>query len=574
MRKQLEASAGATRDSRRIDLADPGQYRFVMNRLRAAGKTAENSPYLFERIQHGKETALARAKAGAAASTTSQADWCDSVIVFDNPVSSGSVTTFPRTQPIVSCGGGASYVYADIATYNSNTSGTENLLVDFAAGEDFSGGTNYDDVEINPALPSDPARVNRTDSLVIADNAAGGSQITFNSEATSAAVTASIVLDHPVRHTWLPGGNGASIEMCQLRGQMTNDCDYAVGSVADDLFKPWVGHTGIAAVKPGSAVGSLPWEGDLNNYFAFEAPFVASDLYLPTQGTLTLNDNACRIAAVPSAEFQLIKSNNGGMCASFDGGFQQPDGRRVEFRTMSTFVAKGGTGGGEVACDYQKIEHNEDVIALVQIKASVRCGLAETLVSANYRVRQRVKFMTSCFVEGTGIRRADGSNTKVETIKIGDKVTSDLDGTVLTVVNVARGVESEPIVDLRDSKGHHLQLTSKHPVVKASGEVVFAAAIAKDDQVMTDRGIARIVSVARIPYPGQVYNLRLGTPDERAAMGSHRTTMFAGGLMVGDATMQEELARPLPRVAQLSSAWQQDYQNAVAGNPRMKHRLR
>ena len=46
------------------------------------------------------------------------------------------------------------------------------------------------------------------------------------------------------------------------------------------------------------------------------------------------------------------------------------------------------------------------------------------------------------------------------------------------------------------------------------------------------------MQVEREDYEGMVYNLVLGTPEERATLGQAETTMYAGGMLVGDAQMQ------------------------------------
>jgi hypothetical protein len=202
--------------------------------------------------------------------------------------------------------------------------------------------------------------------------------------------------------------------------------------------------------------------------------------------------------------------------------------------------------------------------------ASVTTSVAQNGADA---IPYKVQYLNSCFAAGTEIRRADGKRAAVEKIQVGDKVVADLKGSVLTVTALTHGVDDEPLVVVRDDKGHRLELTSKHPVIMASGEVMFASSLKKDDEVATDRGVAKIVSVARVDYPGQVYNLRLGTAEEQAAVGK-RTTMFAGGFQVGDAAMQAELGTPVRRVAQRDAAWQRDYENAAAGIPAMKRVLK
>jgi len=261
--------------------------------------------------------------------------------------------------------------------------------------------------------------------------------------------------------------------------------------------------------------------------------------------------------------------------------------RKATFSTISDFTNTGGTSTPPgVNCSLSPII-NDRVKPSIVITAQAHCG--EFTPSGVPKLRRRVitlspegstpipnlvKFINSCFAEGTKIRKAGGTVASVEKFKVGDKVISDSKGTVLTVTAISKGIEEEPIVDIRDSKGHALRLTAQHPVLKASGEVVYASTIQKDDRVMTDRGIATITSVERVAYTGQVYNLELGTAAERAKVGKNGTTMFAGGFLLGDSTMQEERSKPRPEVAALPAAWSRDYENAVKNNPPMTRILR
>jgi preprotein translocase subunit YajC len=380
--------------------------------------------------------------------------------------------------------------------------------------------------------------------------------------------------------------------MCQLRGHPTQ-CDYGVGSLSGTTFSGWVPNgsgvfTGIAPVKDGTGTDKVPWEGDANQYFAFSTPYVPNDLghvFLPTQGVVdagatTVGD--CIIKTVDIADFRLVKTVNGGMCtttASFKTSFTiPPNSRTATFRTISDFINNGGVGAGD--CSLGRII-NEDVKPSLTVRMMADCGngilvprFASLSPEGGDPLPYRIFFLNSCFAEGTPIRLASGKTVTVESLKLGDKVVSDTKGTILTVTGTSNGVEPEPLVELRDNKGHHLRLTTKHPVVKASGEVVFASAIKKDDRVITDSGIASIVSAERVAFTGQVYNLKLGTAAEQARVGKDGTTMFAGGFLVGDSAMQENRDKPNREVAQLPPAWSRDYVNALVNNPPMKRVLR
>lgn len=587
MMKTLASNPSAMEVSSRIDLADPGQYRFVMNRLAAAGKTAVNSPHLFERLQQTKDKAVAQAKTGVTTSSVAGSDFCAGFIILGTEVKSLSTIQFKNAHPEVSCLGGAAYVYTDITTYNANRAGTEAFVAGSAAGEDYSGATAFTAVKISPSLPAVLGRVNRTDSLIIADDNFGNEQITFNSVQSDivpvVVANGSLLIQHPVLHAGV--ANGGSVEMCQFRGA-ENECDYRIGNLpaAGANFVPFAANiNGIAAVRSVN-----PWVGDNTQFFPFAAaaPFNSSHVYMPTVGILDVGatDVAnCAISSIVSAKFHLLKATTGGVCDTSTEFASQvvitASPRKATFSLISDFTNNGGTGSpAGVNCSQSAII-NESVKPSLVISAMANCG--EKNPDGTTLLTRRVitlapdgssplpflaKFLNSCFAEGTNVRRAGGSITAVEKIKVGDKVVSDAKGTVLTVTGVSRGREDEPLVDLRDNKGHELHVTTKHPILKASGEVVFASAIKTGDQVMTDRGIANIVSVARLPYTGQVFNLKLGTPEEQLKVGKNGTTMFAGGFLVGDSAMQTEHSTPRLPVAQLSKAWEKDFQNVKVNN--------
>ena len=590
MRSVFEKT-GSAEVSGPVDLADPGQYRFVMNRLAAAGKTAENSPHLFERLEQSKVQAIARAKAGTTTSTISSTDWCAGLILLGTEIRTGSSIQFDKTHPEVSCVGGASYVYADITTYNSNKTGSENFVAGSAAGEDYTGGTAFTAVTISPLLPAALGRVNRTDSLIIADDDLGNEQITFNSVQSDIVPTpGSILLNHPVFHAQV--ANGGNIEMCQFRGA-DNECDYRIGNRnAAGAFAPFGSPTNaIAAVN---TVG--PWVADAANTFLFPAarPFNNAHVYLPTVGIVDVgatDTGNCAIKSITKAQFHLLKKVTGGVCDTStvftDDVVITASPRKATFQTISDFTNDGGTGSpAGVNCSPDRIL-NEAVKPSLVITAQADCG--EIAADGTHVLENRVitlsrdggspipflvKFLNSCLAEGTTIRRAGGSITAVEKLKVGDKVIANDKGTALTVTGIDRGVEPEPLVVLRDNKGHEVRVTAKHPMLKSSGEVVFASSIKVGDQVMTDRGIASIVSSTRLPYTGQVYNLKLGTPEEQLKVGKNGTTMFAGGFLVGDSAMQQEHSTPRAPVAAVSKAWARDFQNASVNNPPMQRTLR
>jgi hypothetical protein len=104
---------------------------------------------------------------------------------------------------------------------------------------------------------------------------------------------------------------------------------------------------------------------------------------------------------------------------------------------------------------------------------------------------------------------------------------------------------------------------------EASGEVVATKALKVKDQVKTDKGVATLTSIERVAPEGKrVYNLRLGTEQELLKVGKNGRTLFAGGFLVGDMGMQDELQmpkqeQPVAVLDRLPKAWHQDYNRRV-----------
>jgi hypothetical protein len=568
----------------RIDLSDPAQFRFVKNRMTAAGKTAQNSPELFSRLERSKDQAIA---ARAAASLTDDPiataeDFCAGHILLGQEAKSGSAILFNNTRPIVSCPNGSSYLFVDIYTFNMNLAGTEFIFVAGAEAEDFSGQRVFDDLAISPALPATLGRVNYSDSYAVTFDASGREQYTYLAVESGIVpvppAPTSINLQHPKIHPWI--NNGGNIEMCELRGHPTQ-CDYAVGNLTNGVFTGWVTnaagiYTGIAGVANNTGTATVPWAAEAASYVAFPTPFTPGHLYLPTIGTVDVGATGtgnCSIVRVDSAVFTLLKAVSGGSCstnANFTSRVTFAAGARTaSFRTINDFTNTGGTANPPgVNCSLSAIV-NEAVRPAIIIRTTANCGgvtiprIAAMGPGGGPALSQLIFFLNSCFAEGTPIRRADGKSVAVESLKYGDKVVADAKGTVLTVTGTSYGGETEPLVELRDDKGHKVRMTATHPLIRASGEVAHASSIRKDDRVMTDRGVARIVSVTRIPYTGKVYNLKLGTPEEQAKVGKDGTTMYAGGFLVGDSVMQQAHSTPKPAVARaVAPEWQRDYQGA------------
>ena len=182
-----------------------------------------------------------------------------------------------------------------------------------------------------------------------------------------------------------------------------------------------------------------------------------------------------------------------------------------------------------------------------------------------------IDFKNSCFAEGTRVLRKDGTYVAVEDIKTGDQIISSDSGLALTVRDVSRGFETEPVVRLMDDQGHGVLITVKHPVMTVSRGLVAADQLRVGEKVRTETGTSTVASVDREDYGGRVFNLAVGTTEELAVVGdaASKRTMFANGFLVGDSDTQWELETASPNMSvdplgKLPPEWRQDYLNHLA----------
>lgn len=375
MMKAFGTNASDQGHSNRIDLADPAQYRFVMNRLAAAGKTAESSPYLFEQLHKTRDQAIAGATGGATTNAL-PTDRCASFIVLGVETRVGSSIQFNNTRANVSCLAGPTYVYGDITTYNTNLTGTElPVVIQSAAAEAYSTPADLDTVTISPLLPATLGRVNRSDSLVIAEDDLGNQQIIYNNVRSDIVpIPGSILLQHPAFHANV--ANNGSIEACQVGGSDA-ECDYRIGKLTGSVFTPFGSPpTGIAAVQSVN-----PWVGDTSAVFSFAAPFDSNHVYLPTVGTVDVGGTAtrgCAIRSIVSAQFHLVKTATGGVCDTSTGLAASfavtADPRKATFQTVSDFTNQGETASPPIVdCSHASIV-NESLRPSLVITALADCG--------------------------------------------------------------------------------------------------------------------------------------------------------------------------------------------------------
>ncbi|MFY1831785.1 Hint domain-containing protein [Myxococcus fulvus] len=571
-----EKSRGAGGESIAIDLADPAQYRFVMNRLRGSGKTVANAPRLFERLALAQRKALAHQAAGTQAAPLANNWGCDHFLNLTRGVTSGAVRVY-ESNPWAACLNGASYVYTDIVAFNANNAETQTTVVDSASGEEYAAGQSFDDVIVRPAIPVNQDRQVILDSMMIAMNENTGEEVVTFVRGQSSTTTggADLALEHP--RLSVPNSGKLNTELCQMRGGI--DCDYAaVGAT----LAPSGGNTPTSIALRNPAV-TASWVGDAANNFPLTRAWDWSHVYVPTKFVFNAgskNGIACVIKEIlPGSKVRLVKPITGGTCMSqadltpFLAGSINSQTASVTLLadlTRETSIA----GTGVENCAMQTII-NQPVEYVITVSTKVNCGTAANTPASvtvrmlsDSRYRYGVQVWNSCMAEGTQVMLADGAMVPVESVKRGQRIVTNEKGDTLTVRDIQVGGERDAMVNLRDDKGHAVSLTDKHPVIMADGKPLAAGKLKVADKVSTREGVATLTSVTRAKYTGKVYNFSLGTTEELARAGKLANTMFANGFRVGDNAMQGELTAPVAdsreTLERLPASWHKDYARAPA----------
>ncbi|HYO68660.1 MAG TPA: Hint domain-containing protein, partial [Archangium sp.] len=567
-----------------LDFSDERQYRFASGRYLAAGTTPENSPTLFEKVEQKRARDLTRRQSGQLEQALDTGAKCDHYIHLTESDVNGTTTYNGRA--INTCTNGSPYVYTDLIAYSTNYAETQSYSqLGQNSGEQYGDGKFFDGVLLTVSIPSTSQNSILFDSTVSAEDASGNlveSYIRVKTAKKGGAASLSISNPRELINT---NGTSSQIRTCLARGTVSGnlDCDYAtVKRNSDGTFTvhpPFTsGATGVAAVDRLASQNAGQWRADASQYWPLSGTtnYLNDNLYLPLQGTfnsnLRNNYGNCTINSYDAVNTTaaVILAEKGGDCKAG----KEPDTNIGAMSLQGALPTGSNTAAFSRLMHYGKncVGEYQNIKLFVQVAARMSCPM-DNNTYARYASTfvQPLDLRSSCFAEGTEIKRADGSVVKIQDVKMGDKVLANGKGLALTVTSISRGGEFEKMVRLVDDKGHNVLVTSKHPVVTSKG-VKQADMLKSGEQVVTDKGLATLTHVAREAYTGQVWNLGLGTAGELAVAGKQNRTMFANGILAGDSEMQMELTREKPSkpsdvMASLPKEWQRDYKLDLARNP-------
>jgi len=546
----------------RLNLADPKQHRFVIARLKLAGKTPGNSPYLFEAMEQRRQKHLARGlKAGllpqdemGLLSTADKKEMHTLELASAGELTAAAndgMATASSTFP-----GGAFYTYVD----TSYTDATGYPLGDLAWVEEYDGGYNTV-INATGDLSLTTLKQYTVSTYKVEDSAAGFTDSYIYNEIGAAG--APPVVEPPRLSTLTVQApldikfNDNLISVC-LNRTWTQDCDYDLTGTPQAIKLPLQGSVSIASnhVFDEAAINKI--KQDLNG----------------------------GVARPDAGHLKLILTNVGGGCDVTDG---------------NTLSAKMSQFWNRVSLSANKKTFSWDLTGLnsaffddgcrqAQDRAKLTALITLPLVSADGTTKYRssitlsndpkttrpdytfkpIAITNSCLAAGTEIELATGKSTAIESMKAGDHVSNPYQP-ALTVTDTAVGFETVPMVRIRSEAGRTLLMTEMHPIQVVARGMVQAKALKKGDVVMTKTGPSKLIEVRRETYAGKVYNLKVGSDSEKLALAEDQTVMYANGFMVGDGQIQSKYeAIAMTRkdgdvLARLPSKWHRDYRMSTQG---------
>lgn len=470
-----------------INFADDRQFRYALNRLKAAGKTPDNAPELFEGIFEARDRALLTRQIDAAPETYNH--------LIANILQDSKNADRITTDAYSTIKGGAATSYLDIIMYDGTTGA---VLGDQFVEEQKSAGT-----DMNVRTAGTLAKDQGGKRYVIVDS--------FSCNDTTGEVRCST--SSVGTHLKLPGKLQAPVDQ-QLPGVPLD------GMLTVCLNRSWLYDAYDCEYKMDGTGGNIvfPLKGEMN----FEGA----------------------ITKVKKAYVALGLANNGGACKPSLDFLKNViiDGSRVRWDIP---VANFGRN-----CFSHQADVNINIGVEVDVNLNGTnisgFGTISSQASDSNATIPQIQFASSCLAKGTEIRLADGSLLPVERVGQDMRVLADVDGLALSVTDMSIGVEDVPMLRLEDSFGHSLLLTEGHPVMTEEGPQR-ADALRLGDVLFTEQGPALLTSIGYEVYDGSVHNLKLGNAVERKLVGDEPAAFFANGILVGDGRVQLELANARDR---------------------------
>lgn len=551
-----------------LNHADERQHRFVLARLKLAGKTPENSPELFRGLEAERARQIAAGLAGKHAVAEVR------VAPRDN---AGGIQDLHMMDGLSLVNGGTQLQVISLASIH--TALTHGLVDAAAEVPDGEGGTELigDVAEIqvfgpmpfaSPVALGDLAETDSDtligDSMLIETPVAGVQQTSF----VAVTRTRGDIFNTPVVTGPTDVTGDGCVNVCINRGNA--DCDYTLTSTVTRNFL-------------------LPFQGSVSiNTPSYAAGFRIDEARVAqlAAGTATGADGS----PITGGDITVILTNSGGGCP-LNGPTQINIPERQFWQTVTvnnndqtlTWNMDGAAlANFGVACSIatDKVEFKAE-IDVPWVDAAGHHGTTSEFISNNANANPKLvnscfHVIDSCLAAGTMIEMADGRSAPIESIHAGAQVFSPYDhaDSALAVMDVTKGTEPIPMVRIEDEHGRSLLLTETHPVQLPGRGMVAGKYLKEGDVVMTKSGPSRLVHVRRERFTGTVHNLKIGNKAELAKLGNDETAMYANGFLVGDTQIQKthdlaelsKVGQPAP-VTRLATRWRADYEHMKSSQP-------
>lgn len=563
-----------------IDLSDDGQYEFVQRRLINAGLTSQTAPGMYAALEGERSAAIARKKSGVTFKA-GEGKQCGTFGFVSDVTAEGAVS-----QMHFSCFDeqeGTTFSFRDHYLLINGE------IVDYQ----FSEGTPDQVEPMLVAMGAYPGTVSKgpegvtCDSLQVGFTADGTKFIYFTCApmippAGPTGGPVELSMDHPKN---MNGSADENIFVCLNREwldpELVHECDYL------HSMDPANCAMNDICLYPPRSSPTDPFE---NAPIPLREAYQYGKLYIPLVGRAFPNlrhdppdtpdtrpPSIARADAWLTLESPGDYTTGGGICTpniNIESCIEIAHVSVDSWRLTLNCVPRFGDATWESHCidNRQKAALNIAVNVVVQ-----RFGVTqsynfwwntERAQSDEPEDKPYLTFQWGCLAPDTEIRMADGTLQLIQDIRSDQMVQANNALDLLSVAGVMTGVESHPLMYVEDENGHRLRMTMGHPVPLVNGGVVAARDLKVGDLVWTEKGVAALTVVEHQAYEGEVFNLSLGSDAELAEIGESKTTMFANGILVGDARMQEALAKqrmhqpPRDFVNALPESLRVDYQNA------------
>jgi len=510
-----------------FDMTNPLHYRFYRKQLALAGLNETTSPQLFRAIEAARQRKGPMAMAAAAGDGTGG----PIPVNFIADLSTSNQQNF-TSNALSSIPGGSEVTVLTLGIYDQNS----NPLGTIASTQSFNEGTDTT-VAATGALstrPPGPTPVTATMTSYYQDKQGNPYQV--GQSVTTTYFPQTIV-------STAPNSSTNQIKVCLNRSQVFADCTYDCSHALN----------------------------------CNQTPPSTTNMVFPVIGSVTYNGNIDPIRfqngqptnAFNSTTVTMIDPSTGGGCPmNLSTSFFSDPNTIVNGATLSWNMNPAQFG---TACYQQNTSATYAFSTYVEINSNVVWAFINntgTTPTQNTLQIPAMYIALGCIAEGSRVTMADGSERRIEAFDSRERVLSDAAKRVLTVDNISRGIEIDPMVRIKTARGLELLLTKGHPVVTADG-VRVAKRLKIGDSVVTLEGSDTLISVTREKFDGTVWNLDLGTAEDHLVRTNTNTTFFANGILVGDGHMQAYWEREDRRNKQsvldaLPKEWHQDYFNWLA----------